>query len=310
MKRGGRKKGSRLLPLVLVFALGAAAGIGALFAWKRFAPGAEPLPRVTVSTPPARRAAVAPRPTPKPASASTPVRLPPDFEPGGAGQGVLALVLDDVGFDGPALRRLEGIEGPLALAIIPGTPRATDAADLARRKGWDVLVHLPMEGGDASQEQETIGPENDDRTILDRVNRAVDRVPGAIGLNNHQGSRATPDPRVMRLVLSVVKDRGLFFLDSRTSAASVGEKQARSLGVSTISRDVFLDDAATEAASPAGASGALSEAWERALGLVGKKGHCVVIGHPRPSTLDFLLPKLAELARAKVKRVRVSELVD
>ncbi len=309
MKRGGRKKGSRLLPLVLVFALGAAAGIGALFAWKRVAPGAESGPPVTVSTPPVRRSAPPGRSTPNPA-APTPVRLPPDFEPGSAGHGVLAVVLDDVGFDGPALRRLEAVEGPLALAIIPGTPRAVEAAELARRKEWDVLVHLPMEGGDASQERETIGPESDDRTILDRVNRAIDRVPGAIGLNNHQGSRATPDPRVMRLVLSVVKDRGLFFLDSRTSAASVGEKQARSLGVSTISRDVFLDDAATEAASPAGATGALSEAWERALGLVGKKGHCVVIGHPRPSTLDFLLPKLAELARTKVKRVRVSELVD
>lgn len=310
MKRGGRKKGSRLLPLVLVFVLGAAAGIGALFAWMRVAPGADSSAPVTVSRPPVRRSAVPGRPTPKPAAAPAPVRLPPDFEPGGAGHGVLALVLDDVGFDGPALRRLEAIEGPLALAIIPGTPRAVEAAELAGRKGWDVLVHLPMEGGDASQERETIGPENDDRTILDRVNRAIDRVPGAIGLNNHQGSRATPDPRVMRLVLSVVKDRGLFFLDSRTSAASVGERQARSLGVSTISRDVFLDDAATEAASPAGATGALSEAWERSLGLVGKKGHCVVIGHPRPGTLDFLLPKLKELDRAKVKRVRVSELVD
>lgn len=266
-------------------------------------------PAVRVSSPPPRRSTVPVRPTPRPAAAPTAVP-PPDFEPGGGGRGVLAVVLDDIGFDGPSLRRLESVEGPLALAIIPGTPRGVEAAELARRKGWDVLVHLPMEGGDASQERETIGPENDDRTIRDRVNRAIDRVPGAIGLNNHQGSRATPDPRVMRLVLTVVKDRGLFFLDSRTSAASVGEKEARLLGVSTLSRDVFLDDAATEAASPAGAAGALAAAWERALGVVRTKGHCVVIGHPRSSTLDFLIPKLAGLERERVKRVRVSELVD
>jgi polysaccharide deacetylase 2 family uncharacterized protein YibQ len=167
-----------------------------------------------------------------------------------------------------------------------------------------------MEGASGPAEPDTITLADDDATIARRVAAAIGRLPGASGLNNHQGSLATADRRVVRAVLSVVRERGLFFLDSRTSAASVAVEEARALGLATIPRDVFLDDTRVESAAEGGAPEALAAAWTRALGLAASKGHAVVIGHPHAATIDFLAASLPALDRRGVLRVRVSELVD
>jgi len=254
------------------------------------------------ATPLERRAAPAAR-TPRVAG------LPPDFESAGDGtRPALALVIDDMGYDEEAIRRLGALDGPLALAVIPSAPHAREAAALATRKRWDLLVHLPMAGGEgAPGEAEAIGAADDDATIARRVASAIEAVPGASGLNNHEGSRATADARVVHAVLEVVGARGLFFLDSRTTPATVAESEARRLGIPTVARDVFLDDAATEASAPGGAAGALAAAWRDALAKAAKKGSCVLVAHPRRETLDFLE---AHLAGAPVRRVRVSQLAD
>lgn len=250
-------------------------------------------------------------PTPSPSPAARPTSVPGDFEAaGGEGGGAVAVVIDDVGNADGSLERLEKLSGPLAIAVLPGSPRAREAASLAKRKGWDLLVHLPMEGARGPREAETISPADDDATIARRVGEAISAVPGATGLNNHQGSVATADRRVVRAVLAVVRDRGLFFLDSRTSAASVASEEARRLGLATIPRDVFLDDTRAEAAAEGGAPEALAAAWERALGIAASRGHAVVIGHPHAETVDFLAGRFPGLGKRKVLRVRVSELVD
>lgn len=228
----------------------------------------------------------------------------------GGAKGVLALVLDDVGYDEGSLGRLSAFRGPIALAVLPDAPHATEAAALARGKGWDLLVHLPMAPESGKAERSSIGPADTDQTIAERVNQALERVPGAVGLNNHQGSKATADPRVVRAMLGVVRDRGLFFLDSRTTAASVAEREARALGISTLVRDVFLDDAATEAASKGGTGEALDAAWGRALDVIRHKGSCILIAHPHRSTLDFLAGRLTTLPASGPRLVKVSELVD
>jgi polysaccharide deacetylase 2 family uncharacterized protein YibQ len=240
-----------------------------------------------------------------------PAAVPADFEAArGSGRGAIAVVVDDVGNADGALERLSRLDGPLAIAVLPGAPRAREAADLAKRKGWDLLVHLPMEGVRGPAEPEMISTGDEDAVIARRVVAAIDQVSGASGLNNHQGSLATADRRVVRAVLSVVRERGLFFLDSKTSAASVAAEEARALGLAMIQRDVFLDDARAEAAAEGGAPEALATAWSRALGLAASKGHAVVIGHPSPSTVDFLAVSLPALERRGILRVKVSELVD
>ncbi len=303
--RGGCGRTLGLLGgLAVLFALAA----GALW-FLRSGPSA-PGPAVPTPVP-----TPSPRPSPTvaptPAVPPRPTSVPADFEPAqGAGRGALAVVIDDVGNADGSLERLEKLDGPLAIAVLPDAPRARAAAALAKRKGWDLLVHLPMAGARGPVEPNTITDGDDDATIAQKVDAAIGKVPGATGLNNHQGSLATADRRVMGAVLSVVRDRGLFFLDSRTSAASVATAEARTLGLATIPRDVFLDDARVEAATEGGAPEALATAWSRALALAASKGHAVVIGHPNAATVDFLAERLPALDRRGVLRVKVSELVD
>lgn len=256
------------------------------------------------------RADTAPRPTPPFAVRPVPP-LPSDFEPVDHGPGgLLAIVVDDVGFDPPARTLLAALDGPLAIAVIPNAPHAAEAARLAREKGWDLLVHLPMDPDAGRAEKDSLGPKDDDEALRAGVLGALARLPDALGVNNHQGSKATVDARVVRAVLGVVKEKGLFFLDSRTTPASVAGVEAAKLGVPFLARDVFLDDAATESADPGGAPGALETAWGRGIGLAKKRGQAILIGHPRPETLAFLSEKLKLLGKKDAPRaVRVSELV-
>ena len=237
--------------------------------------------------------------------------LPSDFEPADHGPGgVLAIVVDDVGFDPPARTLLAALDGPLAIAVIPNAPHAAEAARLAHEKGWDLLVHLPMDPDAGRAEKDSLGPKDDDQALRAGVLGALARLPNAVGVNNHQGSKATVDARVVRAVLGVVKEKGLFFLDSRTTPASVAGAEAAKLGVPFLARDVFLDDAATESADPGGATGALETAWGRGIDLAKKRGQAILIGHPRPETLAFLSEKLKLLGKKDAPRaVRVSELV-
>jgi len=244
-------------------------------------------------------------------SAPRPSGVPADFEAAGPpARGLIAVVVDDVGYEEAALPLLARLEAPLALSVLPGTPHAAEAAALARRKGWDLMVHLPMEPEFGKAEQGSIGAADGDAAIRARVAAAIDAIPGATGLNNHQGSKATADPRVMRNVLTVVKARGLFFLDSRTTPATAGERLARELKMPVLARDVFLDDAAAEASDPAGGPGALEVAWDRTVALAAKNGRCVVIAHPHRESVEFLLRQLPALGSHGLRAVRVAELLD
>lgn len=252
----------------------------------------------------------APRAKPPGASEVAPA-LPSDFEPADRRRGgVVAVVVDDVGYDERALETLARWDAPFAVAVIPSAPFASRAVSLAREKGWDLLVHLPMEPESGPSEAEAIGARDDDDAIRGRVLADLAKTPGAIGVNNHQGSKATADARVVRAVLGVVKEKGLFFLDSRTTNASVAGAEAAAMRVPFLARDVFLDDVAAEAAAKGGVPEALDAAWERALAVAAKRGQAIVIGHPRRETLAFLSEKVGLLGKNEGPRaVKVSELV-
>ncbi len=305
MTRRKARAGGGLKGALLIF-LGVGLGASATFFVRGCSRRSEPpssAPRPASAVPTAR---------PAPPAAARPIpTLPSDFDPVDHGPGgVLAIVIDDIGFDPPSRTLLASLEGPLALAVIPSSPHGAEAARLAREKGWDLLVHLPMDPEAGRAEKDSLGPKDDDAAIRAGVLAVLARFPGALGINNHQGSKATADARVVREVLEVVKERKLFFLDSRTTPGSVAGAEAAKLGVPFLARDIFLDDAATESADPGGAPGALQTAWEKGIGLAKKQGQAIVIGHPRKETLAFLLEKIGLLGGKEGPRlVRVSELV-
>lgn len=276
--------------------------LAAMLLWKACPPGppappARPTPRPTA---PRARATPAPaRPTPSRPPARTPAPGPP-------GVPRVALVIDDLGNELAPAERIARWPRPVAGAVLPGLRWSADSARALARGGHEVLLHLPMEPEGYPNSRVRPGPglilrSQSDAQIADTLASDLDTVPGAVGVNNHMGSAATADPRVMRAVVRLLSDRGLFFLDSRTTDATVAERTAAEASVRTVARRVFLDDVATADAVRA----QLAQLIRRAR----QDGSAVAIGHPHPVTLSVLEAELPELEQKEgVKLVKVGEL--
>lgn len=237
-------------------------------------------------------------PTPVPTAASEPSPAAPSLA-----SARIAIVIDDLGNDRDALERIARWPFPVAGAVLPGLPDSADAARRLTESGKEVLLHLPMEPDGYPRVRPGPGVvlrSDSDEAIERTVSENLDSVPGAIGVNNHMGSAATADPRVMRAVVRVLSERGLFLLDSRTTEATVARRIADEASLPAVSRRVFLDAVETP------------EAVERAfldlLRRARKDGPSVAIGHPHPATLALLERELPRLAAQNVRLVRVSTL--
>ncbi|MBB6676880.1 divergent polysaccharide deacetylase family protein [Cohnella lubricantis] len=192
----------------------------------------------------------------------------------------IAIVIDDFGNSMKGTEQMLELPVHLTAAVMPFLPTTKQDAEAAHAKGHDVIVHLPMEPvrGNANW----LGPNAiltslPDDEIRRRVEAAIADVPYAIGMNNHMGSKATVDERVMRIVLQVCKEKGLFFLDSRTAWRSVVPKVAKELQVPLIRNDVFLDDVYT--------AHHVSHQLTVLKEHLAKQDSCVVIGHVGPPGL-------------------------
>lgn len=217
----------------------------------------------------------------------------------------VAILIDDLGNDRAAVDRISRWPYPVSAAVLPGLPDSGDTARSLERSGKEVLLHLPMEPKGFPAVRPGPGVvllSQSDEAIAATLERDLDSVPGAVGVNNHMGSAATADARVMRVVSRVLSTRGLFFVDSRTTDGTVAREAARSARVPSASRRVFLDDVAKEDAIEASLAGLIAHA--RA------EGSAIAIGHPYPSTLAVLDRELPKLAGRGVRLVKVSELVE
>ena len=293
------RRGRRVSPATVFFAVLSVALAIALYLKTRPAPpvpAPAPAPAARSPRPTAPRARTAP-PKASPTKSAR-AAIPPGTT------GLAAIVIDDLGNElGPA-ERIASWKAPVAAAVLPGVAYSAAAARALARGGKEVLLHLPMEP--AGYPKVRPGPgvilrSQSDAEIVRTLESDLATVPGVVGVNNHMGSAATADPRVMRVVAGVLSDRGLFFLDSRTTDATVAERTAEEASVPAVSRRVFLDDVETEDA----VSRQLAELVRRAR----EEGSAVAIGHPYPATLTVLEREMPGLAARGVKLVRVGELV-
>lgn len=189
----------------------------------------------------------------------------------------VAIVIDDFGNNMTGTTEMMDLKVQFTVAVMPFLPTTHRDAEWAHRLGHDVLVHLPMEpirGLSSWLGPGAITTSLTDAEIRTRVNAAINDVPYAIGMNNHMGSKATADPRVMRIVLEVCRERGLFFLDSRTNYKSVVTKLADQLGVRTLDNHIFLDDQYT--------SQHIHKQVAQMNTFLLKHDECIVIGHVGP----------------------------
>lgn len=221
-----------------------------------------------------------------------------------AGAARIAIVIDDLGNELAPAARIAGWKEPVAGAVLPDLRWSAASAEALARGGHEVLLHLPMEPEGYPRVRPGPGlvlRSQSDAEIERLLEEDLATVPGAIGVNNHMGSAATADARVMKAVSRVLARRGLFFLDSRTTDATVAERTAEEASVRAASRRVFLDDLAREDAIRA----QLDELVRRAH----QEGAAIAIGHPYPVTLFVLEKDLPEIGKRGVELVKVGDLV-
>lgn len=195
----------------------------------------------------------------------------------------MVVVIDDIGENMTVLKGLLNLDLPLTLAVWPNATHTRNAVDLIKKRKRDLIIHFPMEprgypkydpGDDALFVSMT------QKQIEKRVEDTVARIPEALGVNNHMGSRFTADAPGMRTALSAFKRHGLFFLDSLTTGKSVARTCARDTAIPFYVRDIFIDNVKDV--------NAIIHQLKKAENVSLKQGHSIAIGHPYPETLAAL----------------------
>jgi uncharacterized protein len=236
-------------------------------------------------------------------ASEAPVPSPPPTPTTNASGVKLALIVDDCGQWIATERGFLALGVPLTLSVLPSVPYTSEIAHEASDAGMGVMLHLPMETlSGLNPGPGKVTTAMTDPQIVAQVQADLSQVPLARGVNNHEGSKASADSRVMRDVIGVLAQHGdLFFIDSRTNAASVGEETAQSMGVPTAGRDVFLDNRADVAYTEA----QLLEA----AAIARRRGSAIAIGHPRPTTLAAVREMIPRLEASGIQFVLAQDLV-
>ena len=216
----------------------------------------------------------------------------------------VAIIIDDLGYQLEVGRRAIALPGPVAFAVLPGTPRAATLADWAHAQGKEVLLHLPLQANSEDKDNEPIGIDLDmsRQVVVATFAEALQAVPHVIGVNGHRGSLLTRHPGHMLWLMEEIRARNnMFFVDSYTTAESVAMQIATEAGVQAVRRDVFLD--------PDRSPATVARQFERMKRLAKKRGFVVAIGHPYESTLALLEKELPKLSEQGIQLVTISELV-
>jgi len=217
---------------------------------------------------------------------------------------LIAIVIDDLGQDTKIAQEIISLPAKLTLAVMPGFPQSRKVADLAKQNNREVLLHLPMEyrGKNGKPAPGMLRSDMTPMELLNVISDDADSVPGAVGVNNHEGSALTENGEAMKFLMAELKARDLFFLDSYTSSKTVAYATAKAFGMKAAKRDVFLDN---ESDNEAYILGQLDELKRIAT----KHGHAVGIGHPHPATISALRKWLADIDSEGITIVPVSKLM-
>jgi polysaccharide deacetylase 2 family uncharacterized protein YibQ len=221
-----------------------------------------------------------------------------------SGAARLAIIIDDIGYDRAAADSVIGLPFPLTVSVLPHLPSSAEVAEEAYKRGDQILLHLPMESDAETAKSEDVELKvgMNQSQVLSVVSGMLDTVPHAVGVNNHQGSRATSDTALMQALMSFLRERRLFFIDSRTDVKTVAYNTAKRNGVRAASRKVFLDDTATR--------GAIITQLDLAARDAARDGFTIAIGHPRPATIAALAEEVPRLESRGLQLVFASDVAQ
>lgn len=214
----------------------------------------------------------------------------------------IAIVLDDFGYNTADMEDFFDIGEPITLSVLPNLPYSSKTAEMAHSRGYEVILHLPLEpkGSGVQEEPSTIRSSMTDQEILAILKKELDGIPYIKGVSNHMGSKCTEDVRVMSVIMAELKKRGLFFFDSLTSEKSVCREAARKAGVLYARRDIFLDIPN----DPPYIDKKMMEMRKMAF----SRGTAIAVGHYRRNTIAALKRFLPLMADEGVRFVYISEL--
>ncbi|MCI7421180.1 MAG: divergent polysaccharide deacetylase family protein [Alphaproteobacteria bacterium] len=217
---------------------------------------------------------------------------------------MVAVVIDDMGVSVPHTRDILSLEKPITASFLTYGAANRKQVKEAKEKGFEVMLHVPMmPHAKADLAPVTLSPDMQEDEIKNDFEQMLDRYKGLgmKGINNHMGSLFTEDEKSLGYVMQILKDRNLFFLDSKTTAKSVGAKVAAEYGVPYIARDVFLDN---------------ENDYNYIMGqlrqtekIAHMRGYAVAIGHPRSQTYLALRDWMKELPERRIRLVRLGDLV-
>lgn len=215
----------------------------------------------------------------------------------------IAIIIDDVGYDREMAQCLIGIDRALTLSVLPHSPFSKEIAAAATGAGMEIMLHLPMEPVEYPHVDPGPGVLLADMSpdiLLRQLEENIADVPSIIGVNNHMGSRLTAESIQLYQIFSVLKKRGLFFVDSRTTEKSLCRPSAGKLRVPFAERDVFLDNSLSAAD--------IARQLDLLVVIAGRRGTAIGIGHPHPETCRVLQKHLPALKK-QADLVPVSALV-
>ena len=218
------------------------------------------------------------------------------------GHGQIAIVIDDLGYS-KYTRDIINMDHNVTAAFLPDAPHVTKYMQRAADNGHEIIIHMPMEAGQFDKEEKSIlkvGMSKDE--IYERLDAAFEKVPLAIGINNHTGSKYTSDYEALRPVMFYLRAHQKFMLDSRTIASSKVPDAAEDLGVPYLVRHVFIDHFDDDKE--------IDEALSNVERIARENGFVIAIGHPRPKTVKALKAWLPELESRGYSLIKLSTLLQ
>ncbi len=217
----------------------------------------------------------------------------------------IAFIIDDIGAYNIGAYELKKLGIPITASVLPDSPHAMEEAKWLSKYNLKSLIHLPMQPkkdvNNYSDHQKVITMTSSLTEIGDLIKRARKIVPDANGINNHQGSLVTSDRNMMKKILSVIKNEGMYFIDSKTDFDSLAWETARDMSVKTAVRDVFLDHTRSYEHS--------MFQIRRLVEIAKKTGKGIAIGHPFDTTFSAIADSLKFIRSSGVEIVFVNQLI-
>lgn len=214
----------------------------------------------------------------------------------------IAIIIDDLGNSLKSGLNALTLPGQITYAVLPHRRHSQTLAKRASRLGKEIILHAPMSTLDGRFiGAGALSDELNEKQFKDRLRHAIQSTPHISGMNNHMGSSLTQNPQAMRWVMDVLREEHLFFIDSRTTAETVAFTIAQQSGISSATRDVFLDHkVSTEH---------IHKQFKRTIAVARKYGSAIAIGHPHDETLNYLARILPELKAMNIELISAGDLI-